>query len=95
MEIKQGWEGKGAGVEPISATSQHVLATFKAGFVPSAQNNTMWVYLAVVKEVYKQMNLFLSVLELPAKFKQHPMSGTGTSKWNDDNIYVALSLLIA
>lgn len=59
----------------VTACFSHVQREHSVGFVPSVQNNTTWVYLAVVKEVYKQMNLFLAVLELPAKFKQHPMSG--------------------
>lgn len=81
-EIKQGWEGKRrcrTKLSHLTAGFSHIQREHSAGFVPSALNNTMWVYLAVVKEVYKLMNLFLAVLELPAKFKQHPMCGTGTS----------------
>lgn len=43
---------------------QHLL-----GFVPSVQKMILRFDLAVVKEIYKQMNLFLAVLELLAKFK--------------------------
>lgn len=96
MEIKRVGGKKGrcrTNLSHVTACFSHIQGEHSVGFVPSVQNNTMWVYLAVVKEVYKQMNLFLAVLELPVKFKQHPMSGTGTSKWNDDNIYLALKLL--
>lgn len=80
---KTGWEGKSrcrTNLSRLPARFSQAPREHSAGFVPSVQNNTTWVYLAVVKEVYKQMNLFLAVLELPVKFKQHPMSGTGISK---------------
>lgn len=81
MEIKQGKKSRcRTNLSHVTAHFSHIQREHSAGFVPSAQNNPMWVYLAVVKEVYKQMNLFLAVLELPEKFKQHPMSGTGMSK---------------
>lgn len=96
MEIKQGKKSRcRTNLRHLTACFSHIQREHSAGFVPAAQNNTTWVYLAVVKEVYKQMSLFLAVPELPAKFKQHPMSDTGTSKWNDDNIYLALKVLIA
>lgn len=71
--MKWGWEGKNSRcmtyLSHITPSFSQVQRQHLFGFVPSVQNMIMWFYLAVVKEVYKQMNLLLAVLELLAKFK--------------------------
>lgn len=68
--------GVGGEKEQCITSLSHTTASFSQvqrqrllGFVPSVQKMILWLDLAVVKEVYKQMNLFLAVLELLAKFK--------------------------